>query len=109
MWIISQHGFYSIVRDRDNATRFLVRGRVRSDLENLKKLAGFEGSVLKTPEADYHYRIIVDEKEVPRIMNCLANTIDYPNFKGRIANRKDQVERLGLYHEVWGTLQRLQK
>lgn len=107
MWLITQHGFYSLVRDRENATRFLVRSRSSSDLKNLKALAGLEACIRETLEAEYPYRMIIDEREMPRVMNALANTVDYPCFTARLAQRIDQACRTLLYGEVMQTLREI--
>ena len=104
MWLITQHGFYSLVRDRENAARFLVRSRVRKDLLNLKSLAGLEAEVQSSPDREYPFRLRIDEREMPRIMNALGNSIDYPSFTSRIAQRIDQACRTLLYGEVLNTL-----
>ncbi len=104
MWLITQHGFFSVVRDRENATRFLVRSRVRKDLQNLKALAGLEAEVQSSPEREYPFRLRVEEREFPRVMNALGNTVDYPSFTARIAQRIDQACRTLLYGEVMETL-----
>ena len=107
MWLITQHGFYSLVRDRENASRFIVRSRSLKDMENLKHLAGIDAEVRSTPEREYPYRMLVEEREMPRVMNSLANTIDYPNFSSRIATRIDQACRSLLYAEVFASLRRI--
>jgi hypothetical protein len=104
MWLITQHGFFSVVRDRENATRFLVRARVRKDLQNLKSLAGLEAEVQSSPEREYPFRLRVEEREFPRVMNALGNTVDYPSFTARIAQRIDQACRTLLYGEVMDSL-----
>ncbi len=104
MWLITQHGFFSVVRDRENATRFLVRARVRRDLQNLKSLAGLEAEVQSSPEREYPFRLRVEEREFPRVMNALGNTVDYPSFTARIAQRIDQACRTLLYGEVMESL-----
>ncbi|MEI6358331.1 MAG: hypothetical protein WCP53_14710, partial [Verrucomicrobiota bacterium] len=106
--MFTQHGFYSIVADRVEAGRHLVRARVRPDLENLKKLAGITGTIRTTPDADYRYRLSIDAAELIRLMNALANTVDYPNFKARISQRPDQVGRSGTYHPIWAEAAKMQ-
>jgi hypothetical protein len=108
MWLFTQHGFYSIVADRDQPGRHLARARVRLDLENLKKLAGLGGTIRATPEADYGYRILLEAPELVRVMNALANTVDYPNFKAAIAKRPDQAARSATYHRIWAEAAMLQ-
>jgi hypothetical protein len=108
MWLFTQHGFCSIVADRTQPGQHLVRARIRADLENLKKLAGITGPIQATPDADYGYRLSVDAATLIRLMNALANTIDYPNFKGRIAQRPDQAGRSATYHRIWAEAAKMQ-
>jgi hypothetical protein len=42
-------------------------------------------------------------------MRRLAETIDYPNFKSRVAERPDQRAKGHAYHEVWDTMWALQE
>lgn len=101
MWLFTQHGFYSIVADRKLPGRHMIRARVRLDLENLKKLAGITEAIQVTPDADYKYRLSIEAATLIRLMNVLANTVDYPNFKGRIGQRPDQAGRSATYHRIW--------
>lgn len=107
MWLYTQHGFYSIVAHRDLPERFLVRARCRVYLENLKSLAGLAGTIQSTPSADYHFRLTVTAPELARIMTVLGNTVDYPNFKNRVAARADQADRIHRYHRIWDETTRL--
>lgn len=111
MWLFAQFGFYSIVRKQDGIH---VRARVRKDLENLKKAAHLDGDILdwRKPKpggskADYPYRIILtDNAALRRIMRILADTLDYPNFKGHVETSPCQRKRDAAYFEVWSILQR---
>lgn len=109
MWLFTQHGFYSIVADRDHPGRHLARARIQRDLENLKKLAGLAGEIRTTPEADYAFRVSLDANELLRVMTALANTVDYPNFKAAVARRPDQAGRSGTYHRIWTEAAKLQE
>lgn len=108
MWLFTQHGFYSIVSNRQHPGRFLVRARVRGDLENLLTLAKLTAAIVETRQADYRHRVSVDAAGLDAIMAALGRTVDYPNFKGRIGQRPDQRGRLDAYHDVWATMARLQ-
>ncbi|MFZ4696084.1 MAG: hypothetical protein ACOYMV_13245 [Verrucomicrobiia bacterium] len=109
MWLFTRFGFYSIVRKDDGIH---VRGRVRKDLENLKQAAKLDGDILdwRRPKpggakADYPYRIILtDNADLRKVMRLLADTLDYDNFKNRVATLPDQRAKLGAYHEVWGLM-----
>lgn len=107
MWLYTQHGFYSIVAHRDQPGRFLVRARRQIDLDNLRSLAGLPASIQSTPDADYHFRLTITAAELNRVMTVLGNTVDYPNFKNRIAARPDQADRLHIYHNIWDETNRL--
>lgn len=76
-------------------------------MENLKKLAGLTDSIKATLKADYHFRLTVTAAELSRIMNALANTVVYPNFKARIASRPDQSQRSEIYHRIWAESSKL--
>lgn len=105
MWIISKLGFYSIVRDRDDAGSYWVRARVRADLERLTSI--LPGEIIFMPDADYRFRVKLSREEKNRAVALLSDSIDYPNFKNEIARDATQRDRLTAYHEVWHTLQGL--
>lgn len=107
MWLYTQHGFYSIVAHRDQPGRFLVRARRQVDLDNLRSIACLPAGSQSTPDADYHFRLTITAAELARVMTFLGNTVDYPNFKNRIAARPDQADRIHIYHAIWGESNRL--
>jgi hypothetical protein len=89
MWLMTKHGFYSIVERRHG--EFHVRSRERRDIENLVERVPLpDAKIFDTPEADYAVRLVVDRDTVRKIMVLLAETIDYSNFKGQIARTPDQ-------------------
>ena len=97
MWVFSQEGFYSIVRKGEG---FHVRARRRQDLVNVGLTAtkSFAGS-------DYPWRaILASREELMSLMNTLGESVDYPNFKGRISARPDQCDRAGAYHKIWAKM-----
>ena len=83
MWIFTQHGFISAVRTSKDAQTLKVRSRDRQSLERLAALS--ESEIIATPNADYPYRVIVDELTLGAfLMNELADA-DYTNFKSRVS------------------------
>ena len=97
MWIFSQDGFYSIVQKGE---QFHVRARRKQDLVNvgLTPTKSFAGS-------DYPWRaILANRGELLMLMEKLGKSVDYPNFKGRIGERADQINRLGDYHKIWALM-----
>lgn len=110
MWIITELGFFSIVqKPEDKASGMLtVRSRVRSDLESL----GERHLKLATPiteydASDYRYRAKARQADVAVAMASLAASIDYSNFKDRVAKVQGKP-RAHVYGEVWQTLFGLQ-
>ena len=92
-----------------NAAVFHVRARIRQDLENLLKETGLPSDIQEWPGADYRYRIIVTQPEIDAILSALAGSLDYANFKSKIAATPNQREKLHAYHEVWHTMAHLQR
>jgi hypothetical protein len=101
MWLMTQHGFYSIVQKA--AGVYHVRSRERADLENLVKGVPLpDAEIHESREADYAFRLLVGKPELDKIMAFLGNTVDYPNFKGRIDAMPAQAHKP--YHKVWRVL-----
>jgi hypothetical protein len=97
MWIFSQLGFFSIVKKPDG---YHVRSRLEQDLVNLGL-----ASVQSYPGSDYPWRTIVKaQTDWEYILRKLAVSVDYPNFKGRIAQKPDQKARLEAYHTIWALM-----
>jgi hypothetical protein len=98
MWLMTKHGFYSIVQKKPD--EYHVRSRERRDLENLIKGVPLPDSrIVDTPDADYACRIVTDGATVLAILAFLGRTLNYSNFKGKIATIPDQRHKP--YHEVW--------
>ncbi len=102
MWLATQHGFYSIVQKP--AGRFHVRTRCKPDLENLTALAAIEAAIHHTADGDYAWRIVVGQPEVSAIMAALATSIDYSNFKNRIHENPEQMDKLPAYSRLWSQM-----
>ncbi len=104
MWLMTKHGFYSIVEKPQG--EFQVRARERRDLQNLVDRVPLPtATIIDTPKGDYAARMVVSKETVLRIMEFLGNTVDYSNFKDRIDATSDQAHKP--YHEIWGVLARV--
>lgn len=101
MWLMTKHGFYSIVERRPG--EFHVRSRERQDIENLVARVPLQDTkIFDTPDADYAVRVVVDRDTVRTIMAFLAETLDYPNFKAKVDATPDQAKKP--YHKVWAVM-----
>jgi len=100
MWLFTTAGFYSVVRHRERADTFLVRGRKYGDLHNLFRFIP-QRQILELEYADYRYRILVSREEWRYLIAHLAEEIDYPDFKSKIARTAGQAEKAKPYAAVW--------
>jgi len=80
MWLFLPDAFISVVQDRDNADQLIVRGRLPGDIERV-----FPGAdVLKTPDADYLYRVSVTRRQLRAALMRAVDDLTYTNVKGAI-------------------------
>ena len=108
MWLMTKMGFFSIVKKGDvfgKKDTWCVRARARKDLENLKEFSVLKGDIIETLEdADYHYRVFINGKELDNLFRLLPSSIEYPNFKQMIHKNSDQEEKHPFYLECWKAL-----
>lgn len=118
MWLISKHGFLSIVKHRSKTHTLIVRGRAKEDVCNAARMYGeklhpdltpegqqrlTEVLVNETPDADYRYRFEADCNLFESVMLELIRSVDYPNFKNEVA-RVQGYDRAHVYTQVWTDL-----
>jgi hypothetical protein len=123
MWIFTKHGYFSAVCARQgdgrhgrpiDPDRIMVRARVRSHLEALKKrfpdLIG-ECRIQDSAGTDYAFRLFAPKPAWTRVVAALAEETDYDNFKSEVARHQGRAgtayERS--LHEVWSVMNQLQK
>lgn len=94
MWVYLNHSFLSIVQDRADRGRLLVRSRYKGDIESA--FPGHESSVFEDHDADYPYRAFIPRETVAERLARAAEEVDYDNFKGSIR----QTDRLRAAHEI---------
>ena len=101
MWIFTEIGFVSAVCTERGSSTIKVRSR---DLESLQPLIAQTGSdVIKTPNADYPYRIIISKDEFGVFLANSLELMEYTNFKSQVyATRgSDFAHALS---SVWSTM-----
>lgn len=106
MWICSQLGFFSIVQKLPG--EYHIRGRVRTDMADLCRALGWSEEVILDTFGDYRFRIIATQEQVAAAMAAFGDSIDYSNFKSRIAALPRQREKMAAYHELWNGMVRIQ-
>lgn len=102
MWIASRFGWFSIVKQADDA--YAIRARKREDIESLLSFLNVNIPILESEKQDYRCRIVVTEHELLTISCELFQDIDYPNFKEMIGKNENQRDKLAYYHEIWGIM-----
>lgn len=83
MWLFTNTGFVSAVKNGD---KLKVRARDERSLYPLVKFAGVK--VVKTPYADYPYRVEVTNEVFAGWVSQLATEIDYHNFKSEVGAKR---------------------
>ena len=106
MWLFTKYGFYSIVQDEKDKNTYKVRAREKGDLEQLKNnvVEVAYCSIHQDENADYRYRIFINQEQLQSLLTHLANHLDYSNFKDSIYRNKLQKDKLDSYHKVWDVM-----
>ena len=93
VWIFANDAFVSIVADRDDSSRLLIRARVAGDIERVFPSA----EVVESRGTDYRFRAFVHRRALADVLAAQIRAIKYPNFKGSV----EEDDRHGAYLEVW--------
>jgi len=82
MWVFTEKGFVSVVKDTKKPGMLIVRAR---DAESLSTISAMSGSpVVKSPLNDYPYRVFVDPQTYSLWLMETASEINYTNFKNHM-------------------------
>lgn len=110
MWLFTEHGFYSAVRDGE---RIVVRARRPGDLEKLSESMPGLSEVEVSPGRDYRYRAFASREDFAAGVAAVALDIDYSNFKSRVDSKPlERRTSRNLYsdvcHRVWNVVEKMQ-
>jgi hypothetical protein len=123
MWIFTKHGFFSAVCARQgdgkhgqpvDPNRIMVRARIRSHLEALKKrfpdLLG-ESEIQESAGTDYAFRLFIQKSAWTQVAAGLAEETDYDNFKSDVARHQGKAGAAYQHslHDVWSVMRKLQE
>jgi hypothetical protein len=116
MWVFTNKGFFSIVEDRNDSTKLLVRSRIKGDLERVfgDEIEEAGAWVTETPKADYRFRVFLPKEMVVAQIAREVSEIDYGNFKNSFAGNADlpsPLRAIMKYHmsDVWSAMWAAQK
>jgi len=105
MWLCLSESFISVVADRNDKSRLLVRARIAGHIEAVFPKA----EVFTDARADYLYRAFVNREEVALAVSKEVRGIDYDNFKSSVANQALHDAYLGFWrimHKLQDTLRK---
>lgn len=107
MWVFARDGFFSVVEDRANKHKVLVRARLREDaVRAMARMRVPKSALQKTNTADYLYRFSVGKGVWADYLREEAMSINYDNVKDNIAK---EAARHFAYMRVWSILNILQE
>lgn len=115
MWIFSTKGFFSVVENKDDRNRVIIRARLRKDIDDLKYI--FDSLKLRTTKiainsrSDYHYRFTADRMDWITVMIRLMVGIHYTNFKDAVFDTESgemKEKRQDAYLKIWAIMCNLQ-
>jgi hypothetical protein len=102
MWLFSQRGFYSIVQHKDHPDTFVVKARIKGDIEKY-----WPDAVIERNEAyDYLYRTSLPRDKVIPVITKIVSDINYSSYKGTL---EDSERRREHYVNVWDILVNMQE
>jgi len=101
MWICFNDGFVSVVADKNDPGRLLVRARRKKDLLNV---CGDSVKVLENAGTDYRWRAFVDRRSFSALVAARVEKIDYTNFKNSVKG----ADLHDLYMKFWNLHYRYQ-
>ena len=84
MWVCLREGFISVVQDRYQPDRLMVRARNEQHLRTLFP----DHEIVLTPDADYAARVFIRRDDFIKIITQRINDIDYGNFKDSVRDRE---------------------
>jgi hypothetical protein len=104
MWICLNDAYLSIVKPREEkGDNLLVRARIKGDIERVFP----DAVVTKLPNRDYDFRATVPAAEVARALVDRVFNLDYPNFKGSVAEHERHEAYYGIWRVMWNLQNKL--
>lgn len=83
MWICFNNAFVSVVADKNEPGKLMVRARQRA---HLVAVFGKGRKVVETKNADYRWRVLATRSEVAALVAKSVTDIGYTNFKNSVTD-----------------------
>jgi hypothetical protein len=102
MWVCLNNAFLSIVADKTDSSKLLVRARVEGDIEQVFPVCAVEFTPVNH---DYLYRASIPREVVASRLAALAEDISYTNFKDSVRENW----RHNAYMRIWNIMYQAQE
>jgi len=101
LWLFTETGFVSVVRDVSEKDLLVARARDKESLAGLSEAAGVP--LEETPLRDYPYRVHLPRKVFTVWLLKQVAELDYTNYKSRMWQTRGAKFAQPL-HEVWSAM-----
>lgn len=101
MWLFSETGFVSVVKDIEEKGGLVARARDERSLEGLSGAAG--APIVNTPGRDYPLRVFLERETFSDWVANQIEALDYTNYKSRMWQKRG-VQFAEPLHEVWAAM-----
>lgn len=100
MWLFTKNNFLSVVADRDDKDRVLIRARFEEDIEDFFSNSDYAPEVIKGGGTDYLYRAFMPKHYFINALTNYVKNLDYDNFK----NSNDDLWRHKPLMDIWNVM-----
>lgn len=97
MWLFTESGFLSAVRNSENPDVLIVRARDEESLRGLSEAA--QTQIMATPEHDYPFRTMVSKDLFAEWVLEQVSNLDYMNYKAHMWSQRPEFG--DALHDVW--------
>jgi hypothetical protein len=105
MWLFSETGFVSIVRDPQDKDKMVVRARDKDSLKPLVEEYGVK--IVNLKNRDYPHRVFLTRKQFVDWLIQTGEDLEYTNYKNQVSKTRG-YDFASPLHDVWSTMLRLE-
>ena len=105
MWLFTETGFVSVVQDKEDSNKMVVRARDKESLQPMMDAYGVK--IVNLKNRDYPHRVFLTRKQFVDWLVESGETLDYDNYKNRVSKTRG-YDFASPLHDVWATMLRLE-
>lgn len=107
MYVLTKYGLVSIVENKDNSNKVMIRARTKNAIGNFCPKS-IHSKIKHRKNADYEYGISLSKQAAGVLLTSMLHEIDYTNFKQELENDRTGIRTLAykiwsLGVELWGS------